>query len=101
VITEQELEFALKLKSELKELKIVIAKLEDVTISKTQSINGGISIDNTKITVDDHTKGILVTFKEDILTAHRMKLIELQDKFKEIIESPSDTLRRILDEDNG
>jgi len=100
VITEQELELALSLRSKIKDLKILIGKLESVVISASQNLSNGISVDGNKIVVDDYTRNILVKFKDDILDAHRLKLQKLKESYKEIIESPNDTLRRILEE-NG
>ena len=99
MITEQELELALELRNKIKELKTTIAKLEGVVISNTQNLSSGINIDNTKITVDIYTKGLLMKFKEDVLEAYTEKLEDLKEKYKEIIESPNDSFRRILEED--
>ena len=98
MITEQELELALELRDKMKELKVTIAKLENVVISETSNLSSGVAIDGVKISVDDYTKNLLLKFKEDIVEAYRSKLSDTKEKYKEIIESPNDTLRRILEE---
>jgi len=100
VITEQELELALTLRNNIKDLKILIAKVEPVVVSDTQNLNNGVSVDNSKMQVNSHTRDILIKFKDDIVLAHKLRLAELEERYKEIIEAPSDTLRRILEE-NG
>ncbi len=100
MITEQELELALSLRDKIKDLKSTIAKLENVVISDTQNLSNGISIDGIKIACDDYTRGHLIRFKEEILEMYRLKLTDLKARYKEIIESPNDTLRRMIEE-NG
>lgn len=100
MITEQELELALTLRNNIKDLKILIAKVEPVVVSDTQNLNNGVSVDNSKMQVNSHTRDILIKFKDDIVLAHKLRLAELEERYKEIIEAPSDTLRRILEE-NG
>ena len=99
MITEQELELALELKDEIKALKEKIAKLEGATISSNTQLNSGISIDGIKVNVNAYTRDLLIKFKDDAVEAHRAQLEELSKRYKEIIESPADTLRRILEED--
>ena len=98
MITEQELELALELRDKIKELKVTIAKLEQVVISSTNNLSGGITIDSIKIATDEYTRNTLHKFKEDILTHYKERLQDLKDKYKEIIETPDDAFRRILEE---
>ena len=99
MITEQELEMALELRKQIKETKMLIAKLEEAVIAETSNLNNGISIDGNKLPVDEFTKATLLIFKEDITEVLRKKLEEQKNRYKEIIENPNDTLRRILEED--
>lgn len=101
MITEQELEMALELREKIKDLKQTIAKLESVVIANNTALNNGISIDCIKIKVNNYTRNMLVKFKEDVLAAHKEQLEDLRTKYKEIIESPDDTLRRIIEEQDG
>lgn len=101
MITEQELEMALELREKIKDLKQTIAKLESVVIANNTTLNNGISIDCIKIKVNNYTRNMLVKFKEDVLAAHIEQLEDLRARYKEIIESPDETLRRIIEEQDG
>ena len=100
MITEQELELALELNKEIKDLKLLIVKLEESKVSRNTTMNSGVTLDGCKIEVDDYTQNMLQQFKEDLVHVHRVKLQELKKKYSEIIESPEDTLIRIVRE-NG
>ncbi len=99
MITEQELALALELNKQIRDLKVLLAKLEETKISRSASTNDAISIDGHKIEVDDYSQNLLEKFKEDVIHVHRLKLKDLQDKYADIIESPTQTLRRIIEED--
>lgn len=71
MITEQELELALSLRDKIKELKILIGKLESVVLSSSQVLSSGISVDNNKIILDEHTRNILIKFKDDIINTNK------------------------------
>lgn len=100
MITEQELELALQLMKEIKDLKIILAKFEESKVSRNTAMNCGISIDASKIEVDDYTQHLLQKFKDDIVNVHKIKLQELRASYSEIIESAEETLIRIVKE-NG
>ena len=101
MITEQELELALELRDKIKLLKNTIAKLESVVLSATNNLSSGVSIDGIKIEYNDYTRKNLIEFKENIIEAHRRKLKDLQEEYKNIIETPESALRRILEEDDN
>ena len=68
MITEHELELATELNGKIKELKILIAKLEATKISRGSSSSmNGISMDGNKIVVNSHTLNLLQKFKDDIV----------------------------------
>ena len=96
MISEEELDLALELQKEIKELKITIVKLEEARISRSQAGNTGISIDSCKIEVDGYTQHIIQKFKDDMVHVHNIKLQALKAKYGEIIESPEDALMRIV-----
>ena len=100
MITEQELELALALQKEIRDLNVLIAKLEESKVSRSDVINTTINMGNSKIEVSDYTQHILQKFKDDIVCVHKIQLKDLKVKYAEIIESPDDTLIRILEE-NG
>lgn len=99
MITEEELENALSLQKEIRELKLLIVKFEEAKVSSTPTLNSGIGIDGNRIEVDSYTKSVLEKFKDEIVHVHKVKLQDLQDKYAKIIESPEDALMRIVRED--
>jgi hypothetical protein len=99
MITEQELEMALDLNKEVKELKILIVKLEESKVSRNATLSVGITVEGCRIEVNDYTQNILTKLRDDLIHAHKVKLQELKNKYAEIIESPEDTLMRIVKED--
>ena len=96
MISEEELELALELQKDIRELKILIVKLEEARISRNQTINAGISIDGCKMDVDGYTQNIIQKFKDDMVHVHKVRLQDLKDRYDEIIESPEDALIRIV-----
>lgn len=100
MITEQELELALDLRERIKKIKTTINDLEQVILSSTQNLSSGVTLGGTKIIFDAYTRDHLVKFKEDMIKAHRLKLEELHRQYKDIIEAPGDTLRRIIEEND-
>lgn len=100
MITEQELELALDLREKIKKIKSTINDLEQVILSSTQNLSSGVSIGGTKISFDDYTRDCLVKFKEDMIQAYKTKLQDLEKQYKDIIEAPGDTLRRIIEEND-
>lgn len=99
MISEHELELALQLQKEIRDLKLIIVKLEEAKVSRNQSMNSGISVDSNKIEVDDYTQNLLQKFKDDLVHVHKVKLQDLIDRYAEIIESPEDALVRIIRND--
>ena len=100
MITESELELALTLQKEIKDLRVFIAKIDDAKVSSVAGINSGIGIDGNRVEVDSYTKTLLQKFKDDVVHVHKVKLQDMEDRYSEIIESPGDALMRIVRE-NG
>jgi len=100
VITEQELELALDLRERIKKIKATINELEQVVLSSTQNLSSGVTMGGVKVAFDAYTRDYLVKFKEDIMQVYKVKLEELQRQYKNIIEAPGDTLRRIIEEND-
>ncbi len=99
MITEQELELAVQLNKDIRDLKVLIAKLEETKISRNVGMNSGISIEGNKVEVNDYTQHLLQKFKDDVVYVHKVELKELKQRYSDIIETPGETLRRILEED--
>lgn len=95
MITEKELERALELQKLIKELRVKIAKIQDVKISTTE-IGSPFSIDNNRIDVDKYTIGVLRKFKSDILKVYETTLEELEKEYKGIIISEADVIERAI-----
>ena len=100
MITEQELELALDLRERIKKIKATINELEQVVLSSTQNLSSGVTMGGVKVAFDAYTRDYLVKFKEDIMHVYKVKLEELQRQYKNIIEAPGDTLRRIIEEND-
>lgn len=100
MITEQELELALDLRERIKKIKATINELEQVVLSSTQNLSSGVTMGGVKVAFDAYTRDYLVKFKEDIMQVYKVKLEELQRQYKNIIEAPGDTLRRIIEEND-
>jgi len=100
VITEKELERALELRQEIKELKLKIARLEGLKVSRTE-IGVPFSIDSNRIDVNEHTIGTLRRFKRDILKVYGKMLDDLEKEYKSIVISEEDAIEQALfgDED--
>jgi len=95
MITEKELERALELQKIIKELRVKIAKMQDIKISTTE-IGSAFSIDNNRIDVDKYTVGILRKFKSDILKIYETTLEEYEKEYKGIIISEADVIERAI-----
>ena len=95
MITEKELERALELRKEIKEMKLKVAKLEDVKVSRTE-IGASFSIDNNKIDTDEYTISALRRFKKDIMTVYVKILEELEEEYKTIVISEEDAIEQAL-----
>lgn len=95
MITEKELERALELRKEIKEMKLKITKLEDVKVSRTE-IGASFSIDNNKIDTDEYTISALRRFKKDIMIVYSKILEELESEYKKIVISEEDAIEEAL-----
>ena len=95
MITEKELEQALELRKDIREMKLKITRLEDIKISRTE-IGASFSIDSNRINVDEYTIGILTKFKKDILKAYGAALEHLEQEYKGIIVSEEDAIEHAL-----
>lgn len=95
MITEKELERALELRVEIKEMRIKLSKLEDLKVSRTE-IGASFAIDNNKIEVDEYTIGTLRKFKKDILNIYTKILEELEKEYSAIIISEEDAIERAI-----
>ena len=100
MITEKELERALELRKEVKEMRMKLAKLEDLKVSRTE-VGASFSIDNNKIEVDEYTVATLRKFKRDILKIYTKILEELLAEHDAIIISEEEAIERAIfgDED--
>lgn len=102
MITEKELERALELRQEIKDMKLKLAKLEDLKVSRTE-IGASFAIDNNKIEVDEYTIGTLRNFKRDILKIYTNMLSKLENEYASIVISEEDAIERAIfgdDDDN-
>lgn len=95
MITEKELERALELRKEIKEIKLKLTKMEGVKVSRTE-IGASFSIDNSKIEVDEYTINTLRRFKKDILKIYTGILNELEKEYNDIIISEEDAIEQAL-----
>lgn len=103
MISEKELERALELQKEIKEMRLKLARLEDLKVSRTE-IGASFSIDNNKIEVDEYTVGTLRKFKKDILKIYSKILEELQTEYSSIVISEEEAIERAIfgdDSDEG
>lgn len=101
MITEQELEKALELKSKIKELRIFISKLESCSISRSDVLNSKISIDSNTISVDEFTISTLKRFHNEIVNDYRHKLHAFEEEYNSIIFSPEEAFERALIDAEG
>ena len=95
VITEKELERALELRQEIKDMRLKLTKLEDLKVSRTE-IGAKFSIDNNHIEVDEYTIGTLRKFKRDILKIYTNILEQLEKEYSSIVISEEDAIERAL-----
>lgn len=95
MITEKELERALELRREIKDMKIKLSKLEDVKVSRTE-IGAAFTIDNNRIEVDEYTIGTLRRFKGDILKIYVNLLAALEKEYIAIIISEEDAIEQAI-----
>jgi len=95
MITEKELERALELRKEIKEMKLKLTKIEDLKVSRTE-IGAIFSIDSNKIEVDEYTIGTLRKFKKDITKIYSNVLEELEAEYDAIIISEEDAIERAI-----
>ena len=95
MITEKQLERALELRSQIKDVKIKLSRLEDLKVSKTE-IGATFSIDGNKIEVDEYTIGTLKKFKKDIFNIHAKILEDLQKEYRSIVQSEEDAIERAI-----
>ena len=98
MITEQELERALTLKDQIRELSVFVSKLEQCKIAVHSSINTKVTIDNNVIDVNEYTIATLKRFHHEIINDHRQRLSKLEDEYKAIIFSPEEAFERALRE---
>jgi len=96
VITEQELERALLLRDRIRELRILISKLDTCKVSQTTSMNSKISIDSNTLDVNDYTVATLKRFHREIVNDYRHKLHQLEEEYKSIIFSPEEAFEEAL-----
>ena len=104
MITEQELERALTLKDQIKDLSVFISKLEHCKIAAHSSMNAKVNIDNNLIDVNEYTIATLKRFHHEIINDHRHKLHKLEEEYKAIIYSPEEAFELALhdvEDDNG
>lgn len=102
MITEQELERALTLKDEIRDIKILISKLESSKISRSNTMNSKISIDANTINVNDYTIATLKRFHNEIVNDYRHELFQLEEEYKSIICSTEEAFERaLIDADSG
>lgn len=99
MITEQELEKALILREQIKELRVFISKLESTKISNSSQINSKVSIDTNVIDVNEFTLATLKRFHHEIVHDHRKKLQALEEEYNGIIFSPEAAFEKALIDD--
>ena len=95
MITEKELERALELRQEIKDMRVKLSKIKDLKVSRTE-IGATFAIDSNKIEVDEYTIGTLRKFKRDILHIYTKMLEELEKEYSSIIISEDDAIERAL-----
>jgi hypothetical protein len=95
VITEKELERALELRDEIKEMRVKLSKIKDINVSRTD-IGSSFSIDNNKIEVDEYTIGTLRRFARDIYNIYTKRLEDLEKEYSSIVMSEDDAIERAL-----
>lgn len=95
MITEKELERALELRQEIKDMRVKLSKIKDLKVSRTE-IGATFSIDSNRIEVDEYTIGTLRKFKKDILHIYTKILEELEKEYSSIIISEDDAIERAL-----
>lgn len=96
MITEQQLERALTIREQIKELRVFISKLESARISKITSQNSKITIDANVIDVDDFTVGTLKRFHAEVVHDYRTRLHALEEEYNSIIFSPEAAFEKAL-----
>ena len=96
MITEQELERALSLRDKIRDLKVMISKLESAKISKNTTMNSKVSIDQNMVEVNDYTIATLKRFHREIVNDYKHKLHELEEEYGAIIYSPEAAFEEAL-----
>lgn len=101
MISEKELERALELRKEIKEMRLKVTKLQDLKVSRTE-IGASFSIDNNRIEADEYTIGTLRKFKRDVLKIYTRVLNDLEKEYGQIIISEEEAIEQALfgDEDD-
>lgn len=103
MITENELEKALDLRKEIRELKLKITKLEGVKISRSE-IGGVFTIDGNRVDTDEYTIQAQKRFRDEILKIYEKMLEDLEEEYKGIVVSEEDAIEDAIfgkrDEDN-
>lgn len=94
MITERELDRALELKDEIKDLKIKIAKLDSLNVAVSNGAS--FSIDGNRIDINSNTLKAAREFRDNILKIYNKLLQKLEKDYQKIVVSEESVLEDIL-----
>lgn len=80
----------------IKDLRVLISKLDTCKVSKTSGLNSKISIDSTIIEVNDYTESTLKRFHKEIVNDYKHELHRLEGEYKSLIFSPEEAFEKAL-----
>lgn len=101
MITEEQLERALELRSEIKELKVKLSRLKNASVSRVDTIGAKFSIDSNMIDMNPYTLKSAEKFLGEVVRAYESNIRSLEKEYEEIVTTEADIIEQTLlgDED--